>query len=236
MKNEKKNYRELHEEQGTGRTVMVFTVGQPPNELGGPEVVGLLKSKLKQDSSLLELSVAGVQTAVCQNNCSGHGVCDQATRACLCEAFWMQSFLRKYLGDGESNCGKFGFLVCCLNFFFWILDWSILYVGVVLFVGILLLSGCTWGIICLIRAACLRQQPRQRYSLIDDGDDSIIRGARGIFLNFSVKKFNVIFFKGSKSVMISESDSDSDVLFNRRDKGSHNRRQKNGFLGRRVKT
>ena len=43
---------------------------------------------------------------------SGHGVCDQESRQCYCEAFWMQDLIQKYLGDGESNCGKF----ICLMF------------------------------------------------------------------------------------------------------------------------
>lgn len=36
---------------------------------------------------------------------SGHGVCDQASRQCMCEAFWMQDIFRKHFGDGDSNCG-----------------------------------------------------------------------------------------------------------------------------------
>lgn len=42
---------------------------------------------------------------VCQNKCSGHGVCDQYTKHCVCEAFWMQDVFRYHFGDKESNCG-----------------------------------------------------------------------------------------------------------------------------------
>lgn len=35
----------------------------------------------------------------------GHGVCNQETRQCLCEAFWMQNLIQKYFGNGDSNCG-----------------------------------------------------------------------------------------------------------------------------------
>lgn len=103
-----KYFRELRREQNTGRAILVFYVGQEGDKviLPGPEVVKLLKEKLKQDSSLLELSVANIQTAVCQSNCSGHGTCDQSTRLCLCEAFWMQNLVRKHFGDGDSNCGN----------------------------------------------------------------------------------------------------------------------------------
>jgi hypothetical protein len=37
---------------------------------------------------------------------TGHGVCDQVTRQCLCEAFWMQNLIVKHLGSGDSNCGE----------------------------------------------------------------------------------------------------------------------------------
>lgn len=53
------------------------------------EVVGHLRQKLQVDARLLGFSVAKLQTAICQNNCSGHGVCDEVTRECKCEAFWM---------------------------------------------------------------------------------------------------------------------------------------------------
>jgi hypothetical protein len=74
--------------------------------LTGPQVVKALRAKLRQDSSLLDLPVARVETVICQNNCSNHGACDEATRQCLCEAFWMQDLFAQYAGDGESNCGK----------------------------------------------------------------------------------------------------------------------------------
>jgi len=39
----------------------------------------------------------------------GHGVCDQETRQCLCEAFWMQNLIQKYFGNGDSNCGMLNY-------------------------------------------------------------------------------------------------------------------------------
>ncbi|KAG8224727.1 hypothetical protein J437_LFUL004897 [Ladona fulva] len=90
-----------------------------------------------QYPGLLELSVARVQTVVCQNTCSRHGVCEQSTRRCLCEAFWMQDPVRKFLGDGVSNC-----------------DWSILYVvvGACAVVVVTVFSG--WAIACLCQHVC----------------------------------------------------------------------------------
>jgi len=126
--------RSVNEEQNTGRAVISFLAGiikgpsqncryfkykiserQTPggvNEtLTGPQVVKALRAKLRQDSSLLDLPVARVETVICQNNCSNHGACDEATRQCLCEAFWMQDLFAQYAGDGESNCGML------INFF-----------------------------------------------------------------------------------------------------------------------
>lgn len=66
------NVRELRLEDQTGRAVLVFYVEQNNSIMRGPEVVKTLKGKLKQDSGLLELSIANIQTIICQNNCSGN--------------------------------------------------------------------------------------------------------------------------------------------------------------------
>jgi len=44
--------------------------------------------------------------AVCQNNCSGHGQCDQATKRCVCSGFWMENFFLANFGERQSNCGE----------------------------------------------------------------------------------------------------------------------------------
>ena len=65
--------RSLKAELHTGRVVLVFYVEKKGNKstMPGPEVVNKLKRKLRQDSGILQLSVANVDTAICQNNCSG---------------------------------------------------------------------------------------------------------------------------------------------------------------------
>ncbi|XP_044017263.1 dyslexia-associated protein KIAA0319 homolog [Aphidius gifuensis] len=97
--------RDLKVEPRTGKAKLIFFVQQENNgiikSLSGIEVVQRLKDKLLQDSELLQLSVASIDTAICQNNCSGHGVCNEETRQCLCEAFWMQNLIEQYLGNGE---------------------------------------------------------------------------------------------------------------------------------------
>ncbi|XP_015600421.1 dyslexia-associated protein KIAA0319-like protein [Cephus cinctus] len=208
--------RTLRAEPRTGRVVLVFYVDKKggKSSMPGPEVVQRLKQKLRQDSGLLQLSVINVETVVCQNNCSGHGVCDQETRQCLCEAFWMQNFIQKYFGNSESNC-----------------DWSILYVIIALLSLIVCWVGCVWGLVCLCQRICGRKRhslrPKKkpaRYSLLqpDLEDDS---------------------FTSHKKMVLSESDTDSDdVLFEHRKGKSNghlrNGKSRNGFLkaGSRVKT
>ncbi|KAG7209539.1 hypothetical protein KM043_015619 [Ampulex compressa] len=184
--------RNLRAEPHTGRAVLVFYVekkgGKTP--MAATEVVKRLKEKLRQDSGLLQLSVANIDTAVCQNNCSGHGVCDQETRQCMCEAFWMQNLIQKYFGNGDSNC-----------------DWSILYVIIALLSLIVCWVGLIWGLVCLCQRICagrrrsLRPKKKPaRYSLLqpEPEDDS------GTFASHN-------------KMVLSESDTDSDdVLFEHR--------------------
>ena len=65
--------RNLRSEPRTGKVVIVFYVEKKDGKatMTGPEVVNKLKEKLRQDSGILQLSVASVETAKCQNNCSG---------------------------------------------------------------------------------------------------------------------------------------------------------------------
>ncbi|XP_054007146.1 dyslexia-associated protein KIAA0319 isoform X1 [Hylaeus anthracinus] len=209
--------RNLKVEPRTGKAVLIFYVEKKGGKttMPGPEVVKRLKEKLRQDSGLLQLSVANIDTAVCQNNCSGHGVCDQETRLCMCEAFWMQNLIQKYFGNGDSNC-----------------DWSILYVIIALLSLVVCWVGLIWGLVCLCQRICtgkrrsLRTKKKPlRYSLLqpEPEDDSS---------TFSTHK-----------MVLSASDTDSDdVLFEHRKVKNNgqvrNGKSRNGFIkvGSRVKT
>ncbi|CAB4064179.1 unnamed protein product [Lepeophtheirus salmonis] len=72
--------------------------------LKGVDVLKTLQTKLRTDPDILELKVINLDTLVCQNNCSGHGKCHQATRTCICQPFWIENFVRRQLMDGKSNC------------------------------------------------------------------------------------------------------------------------------------
>ena len=80
----------------------------------GPDVVAQLRRELAADPELLSQvlnrqsksesypkplftfqPVLTVQTRVCQNDCGGHGVCDQTTRRCICQVcfgIWVVKF------------------------------------------------------------------------------------------------------------------------------------------------
>lgn len=92
--------------------------------LSGAEVAALLRKKLRSDLNLLTYPVLDVDTAICQNNCSGmfhlqtrindllnllylvgHGVCDQYSRRCVCQSFWMENPI-KVSNSGDYNCGR----------------------------------------------------------------------------------------------------------------------------------
>lgn len=76
---------------GTDNAQITFYVEtQDSKPLPANDVVHHLREKLKVDASLLGFSVVKLQTNICQNNCSGHGVCDEQSRRCICEAFWMR--------------------------------------------------------------------------------------------------------------------------------------------------
>lgn len=70
------------------------------------EVEKILKEKFWRDYTILGTSVAGIRTTICQNDCSGHGVCNAETRDCMCQSFWMPDIFF-FWGVAEANCGNY---------------------------------------------------------------------------------------------------------------------------------
>ncbi|XP_072383084.1 dyslexia-associated protein KIAA0319-like protein [Diabrotica undecimpunctata] len=197
----------------TGNALITFYVD---DSTGKPtpanDVVHYLRQKLRVDASLLGFSVEKLQTSICQNNCSGHGVCDELTRKCKCEAFWMQDMFKVYLKfEGDSDC-----------------SWSILYVVLGVVCGILLFVGTLWGTVHLCYTFCIKRNRNGKpttYKLIEDTED---------VPSYTSKKAN-----------FSDSDTDSDVVFESRSKPPRfsdtrngHKPSRNGFPkgGRRIKT
>jgi hypothetical protein len=156
----------------------------------------------------LGFTVTKLQTTICQNNCSGHGVCVEQTRKCECEAFWMQDMFKVYLkSDEDSDC-----------------SWSILYVVLGVVCTILAFFGSMWALVYVCYTWCTKRWNGTKpttYKLIED-------------LPPLPRKGN-----------LSDSDTDSDVVFESRSKNSRfgesrngHKPSRNGFIkgGRRVKT
>ncbi|XP_053672289.1 dyslexia-associated protein KIAA0319-like protein [Anopheles nili] len=185
----KLHVRELKVEPRTGQVVIVFYVekkyGLEDKErqelMPALEVERILKEKFWRDYTILGTSVVGIRTTVCQNECSGHGVCNAETRECICQSFWMPDVFY-FWGIAEANC-----------------DWSILYVIVGVLIVFFVLSGICWGITCLCRrSAKPRTRPKpQKYSLLQTHDEEL-------------PSFN------RTGTTISDSETDSDVLFESR--------------------
>lgn len=205
--------RSVHPEIGSGKAMLTFYVESPEGTpTSANEVVQHLRQKLRVDAGLLGFSVAKLQTAICQNNCSGHGVCNEQTRECECEAFWMRDMFKVYLeNDEDSDC-----------------SWSILYVVLGMVCGVLVFLGTLWGIFYLCYTWCTKRRSITKpttYKLIEDTED---------LPPFASRKSNM-----------SDSDTDSDVVFESRskpprfsDSRNGHKPSRNGFQksGRRIKT
>ncbi|KAF7265718.1 hypothetical protein GWI33_020801 [Rhynchophorus ferrugineus] len=204
--------RNVQAEPSSGKVKLTFYL-EDANGVAIPanNVVKHLRQKLQVDASLLGFSVAKLQTAICQNNCSGHGVCNEITRECECEVFWMHDLFKVYFSKGsDSDC-----------------SWSILYVVLGVICGLLVFLGCTWALVYLCYRLCHSRNDKTKptnYKLLEDTDD--------------IPPF-------SRKGNLSDSDTDSDVVFETRskpprysDSRNGHKPSRNGFnkMGRRVKT
>uniref|UniRef100_A0A663FDM7 KIAA0319 n=1 Tax=Aquila chrysaetos chrysaetos TaxID=223781 RepID=A0A663FDM7_AQUCH len=94
-------------------TAVVFYVqnGHPSKVIKASDVSRTLHLQLlKEKADFLLFKVLRVDTAACLLKCSGHGHCDPITKRCICYQLWMENLIHRYLNDGESNCGEFGYL------------------------------------------------------------------------------------------------------------------------------
>ncbi|KAH9492598.1 hypothetical protein Btru_024031, partial [Bulinus truncatus] len=198
----------ISEDVSTGHLCLTFLVSHQDRDMqtivSGVQALTTLKSKLAS-GKILDYSVVRLNLEVCQNNCSGHGHCDQKTKLCICEAFWMPNIFTSSLLGTESNC-----------------DWSVLYVVIICFIILVSIISSIWAIVCCCTSKkckiTLKARRRHRYSLLRDADDS------------DKDKLEML-TKGkiqNSSVMISESDlsSDEETLF------ISNKKVSNGINGK----
>ncbi|XP_033640190.1 dyslexia-associated protein KIAA0319-like protein isoform X3 [Asterias rubens] len=202
------------------QVVFYATNATSHSAIPGPTVVKILtKKKLSSETDLLKFRVLEVDTMICQRNCSNHGICNPYTKLCVCESFWMENYLRTWLGDGQSNC-----------------DWSILYVIIAACFLAIGVAGLCWLCICCIKRRRKKVKRRRRYNLLSqdlDGQESMemLPKKANEHLSEMTRNNNG---KQSSSIMISESDDDSDeetTLFD-----SKKRQGKNGKANGSVQT
>ncbi|XP_069004518.1 dyslexia-associated protein KIAA0319 [Embiotoca jacksoni] len=177
-------------------TVLRFSVRGSSGFLSGSRLVGLLRNQLlREKSDYFLFRVVRVDTVLCLLSCSGRGQCDPITKQCSCDPFWTENLIRRYLGDGESNC-----------------EWRVLYVILTSFMLMVFILSLSWTFICCCRR---RRQTKVRkktkYTILDNMDEQERVELRP---KFSIKHRST---EHNSCLMMSESelDSDQDTIFSR---------------------
>uniref|UniRef100_A0A4W6EP44 PKD/Chitinase domain-containing protein n=1 Tax=Lates calcarifer TaxID=8187 RepID=A0A4W6EP44_LATCA len=168
-------------------TVLRFSGVGSSGPLSGSRLVGLLRNQLlREKSDYLLFRVLRVDTVLCLLRCSGRGQCDPVTKECTCDPFWTENLIRRYLGDGESNC-----------------EWRVLYVILTSFMLMVFILSVSWTFIC----CCKRQtkvRKKTKYTILDNMDEQERVELRP---KFSIKHRST---EHNSSLMMSESELDSD--------------------------
>ncbi|XP_075051582.1 dyslexia-associated protein KIAA0319-like protein homolog isoform X2 [Mixophyes fleayi] len=202
---------QLYTEKST--KVVFYVKNQPPHlVMKGYQVACTLRNELsKQQNDFLIFRALEIDTFTCQLNCSMHGHCNSVTKRCVCDPFWMENFIRRQFGDGESNC-----------------EWSVLYVIITSFLSLVALGLLVWCTICCCRRKKGKPKRKSRYKMLDATDDQ-----ESVELKSTIK--TGVKLKSpiqNTSLMHSESEIDSDdnaYTWSDREKGKLLRPQ-NGSL------
>ncbi|XP_047521550.1 dyslexia-associated protein KIAA0319-like protein isoform X2 [Pieris napi] len=199
----KVNVTAIRGEVDSGNTQIIFFLSEKGEAIDGIRALALSRP------AAISSGAARVRPVRCLSTCSGRGVCDQSTRTCRCDAFWMQSLFAQLQADAMPDC-----------------DWSVVYASVG-GVGVLCaLCGAGWACSRVARKLCAPRKPRQRtYRPLPHADHEQKPLANDL----------------------SESDTDSDVLYETKNKMTSFTRaingdaQSNGWknsvkVARRIKT
>ncbi|XGW18577.1 hypothetical protein V3C99_002859 [Haemonchus contortus] len=75
---------------------------------------------LRQETSMLsDFQISTIQTLYCKLNCSGHGKCNDATKLCECDSFWMGNiFAYAMAGFRNEDCAW-------SSVYFWMISFSL---------------------------------------------------------------------------------------------------------------
>ncbi|XP_011603529.2 dyslexia-associated protein KIAA0319 isoform X3 [Takifugu rubripes] len=170
-------------------TVLRFSVRGPTGPMSGSRLAVLLRNELLgQKNDFLLFRVLRVDAVSCLLRCSGRGQCDPVSKECRCDLFWTENPIRRYFGDGESNC-----------------EWRILYVILTSFLLVVFVLSISWTFICCCkRRRQTKVRRKTRYTILDNMDDQERVELRP---KFSIKHRST---EHNSSLMMSESELDSD--------------------------
>ncbi|KAG7470014.1 hypothetical protein MATL_G00134730 [Megalops atlanticus] len=194
-------------------TVLRFCVRGRDGPMPGPQLARLLRNLLlREKTDFLLFRVLRADTTMCLLHCSNRGHCDPSTKRCICDPFWMENPIRRFLDDGESNC-----------------EWNVLYVILSSFVGIVLTMSLIWTCVCCCkRRRRTKVRKKTKYTILDNMDEQERMELRP---KYNLKHRST---EHNSSLMMSESefDSEQDTIFTRerqdRAKGRSNGAAKNG--------
>ncbi|XP_047535300.1 dyslexia-associated protein KIAA0319 isoform X2 [Vanessa atalanta] len=94
------NVTEIRGEVDTGNTLIIYFLSEKGVAADG--MWALSQSR----AAALSAGARRVRSLRCLSTCSGRGVCEQATRTCRCDAFWMQSLITQLQPDSQPDCGE----------------------------------------------------------------------------------------------------------------------------------
>uniref|UniRef100_A0A8C7E0L3 KIAA0319 n=1 Tax=Oncorhynchus kisutch TaxID=8019 RepID=A0A8C7E0L3_ONCKI len=177
-------------------TVLRFSVQGPEGPVPGPKLASVLRGQLlREKTDYLLFRVLRVDTVMCLLRCSGHGTCDPITKECVCDPFWTENLIRRFFGDGESNC-----------------EWRVLYFILSFFMVIVFIVTVTWACVyCCKRRSRTKVRKKTKYTILDNMDEQEKMELRP---KYNIKHRST---EHNSSLMMSESelDSDQDTIFSR---------------------
>uniref|UniRef100_A0A674DCD8 KIAA0319 n=1 Tax=Salmo trutta TaxID=8032 RepID=A0A674DCD8_SALTR len=177
-------------------TVLRFSVQGPEGPVPGPKLASVLRGQLlREKTDYLLFRVLRVDTVMCLLRCSGRGTCDPITKECVCDPFWTENLIRRFFGDGESNC-----------------EWRVLYFILSFFMVIVFIMTVTWACVyCCKRRSRTKVRKKTKYTILDNMDEQEKMELRP---KYNIKHRST---EHNSSLMMSESelDSDQDTIFSR---------------------
>ncbi|CAL8248822.1 unnamed protein product [Lota lota] len=176
--------------------VLRLSVRGPVGSFSGATLVQVLRNQLlREKTDYLLFRVLRVDTVFCLLRCSGRGQCDPITKECVCDPFWTENLIRRFLGDRERNC-----------------EWRVFYVVMSSFLALVLVLVIGWSLVCCCRRGKRSKvRKKAKYTILDDMDDQErveLRPKHGVKHRST---------EHASSLMMSESEQDSeqDTLFSR---------------------